>query len=79
MVFSSENRKRSQNKRQLLEVAAAARYRATVESLYDQDEFTTLLAKHVRAVRKSYAHAIAQEWALDEISSELVPRRGARS
>ena len=69
MVFSSENRKRSQNKRQLLEVAAAARFRATVEAQYDPDVFSALLEKHIKAVRTSYATAIAQEWALDEISS----------
>ena len=71
MVISSENRKRSQSKIQLLEVATAARFKATVEAQYDSATFAALLDKHALALRRSYASAVANGWQLDEISSSF--------
>ena len=71
MVISSENRKRSQSKIQLLEVATAARFKATVEAQHDSATFTTLLEQHEKALRRSYANAVANDWQLDEISSSF--------
>eukprot|EP01050_Picozoa_sp_SAG11_P035803 SAG11_NODE_13310_length_660_cov_3.376114_1_plen_61_part_00 len=46
MVISSENRKKSQSKIQLLEVATAARFKATVEAQHDSVTFATLHGIH---------------------------------
>eukprot|EP01050_Picozoa_sp_SAG11_P012442 SAG11_NODE_1382_length_5077_cov_15.913620_1_plen_182_part_10 len=71
MVISSENRKRSQSKIQLLEVATAARFKATVEAQHDSVTFAALLEQHEKALRRSYANAVANDWQLDEISSSF--------